>query len=55
MTIDDQRLPAKLGAWSSTYALVGSRYVRQLHDLRGHLRDPAHDHRPRRHRAGRAL
>jgi len=26
-----------------------------LHDLRGYLRDPAHDHRPRRHRPGCAI
>ena len=26
-----------------------------LHDLRGHLGDPAHDHRPRRHRARRPV
>jgi len=30
-------------------------HVWQIHHLRGHQRDPAPDHRPRRHGPGRAL
>ncbi len=34
------------------YADDSSRVLQDLHDRRGHLRDPAHDHRPGRDRAG---
>src|SRR6185437_9258482 len=42
-------------ASARTKSLVVGMRTRQLHHLRGHIRDPAHDRRPGGHRARRAI
>jgi hypothetical protein len=49
MTISVQWSAARPGERYRTQSLIAGSHGRQLHDLRGHLRDPAANHRPRRH------
>jgi len=56
-------LPRRTGCWAGADKPAPCRpstcgncaHLHELHDFRGHVGDPAHDHRKGRHRAWRAV